>query len=107
VIVYGALTLSVAAFYLRFFFTLDRKLQVGLGVAAVLYVGGAIGMEMIAARHLGNDAEDFRYAIYYTIEENLEIIASMLTAIVLLRYLRERETRLLCYVEPPGSEETR
>lgn len=107
VIVYGVLTLSVAAFYLRFFFTLDRKLQIGLGVAAVLYVGGAIGMEMIAAQHLGNDAEDVRYAIYYTIEENLEIIASMLTAIVLMRFLRERETKFLGYVEPSRSEGTR
>lgn len=107
VIVYGVLTLSVVAFYLRFFFTLDRSLQVGLAVAAVLYVGGAIGMEMFAARELGNDSENLRHAIYYTIEENLEIIASMLTAIVLMRFLRDRGSRILWFFDASESKETR
>lgn len=93
VIVYGLLVLAVAAAYLRFFLALPMRHRVRFALSAALYVGGAIGLEMVAAAHVeAAGGEDLGYALLFTIEENLEMLACLLAIHSLIDYL-ERECR--------------
>ena len=62
--VYLPIGLIFAGAYTRFFFALPRRTKWGLAIAAALYVGGAIGLEMlyenVAAR---NDETPLAFAI--------------------------------------------
>ncbi|MCH7227671.1 hypothetical protein [Haloferula sp. A504] len=89
VIPYALLAVGVGVVYLRFFFSLPRPTQIGFGLAAVLYVFGAIGMEMIAAAHVEKvGGEDMTYGLFFTIEENLEILACILAVDTLMAFAR-------------------
>lgn len=91
VIVYGFLSLLVSAIYLRFFLALPNRYKWRFALAAVTYVGGALGLEMIAASHVEDRGEqDFLYAVLFTIEENLEMVGCLFAIHGLLDYL-ERE----------------
>ncbi|MEO1235450.1 MAG: hypothetical protein AAFX76_01540 [Planctomycetota bacterium] len=63
---------------------MERPTGVRLWVAAVLYFGGAVGMEMVgglAAEHGGQDSLSFFLA--YTVEESLEILGLSLGVLTL------------------------
>lgn len=88
VIAYGLLTLLVSGVYLRFFFALPQRYKWRFALTALTYVGGALGLEMIAASHVEDTgAEDFFYAVLFTIEENLEMLACLFAIHGLLDYL--------------------
>ena len=91
VVPYALLAVVVGVIYLRFFLSLPRETQIGFAIAAALYVFGAIGMEMIAANHFESvGAEDMTYGIFFTIEENLEILACLLAVDSLMQFARKR-----------------
>lgn len=91
VIAYGALTLVVAVVYLPFFLRLPRRFQFRFGFAALLYVGGAIGLEMLAAGHASEHGDEGGlYTVFVAIEETLEMLAFLLVGHSLIHYL-ERE----------------
>ncbi|MEM9237964.1 MAG: hypothetical protein AAGB14_14415 [Verrucomicrobiota bacterium] len=80
VIPYAVLALTAAAYFLPFYLKLDRRYQWIFGLAGVLYVSGAIGLEMAEAAVTEKHGEGLLlYGILYTIEENLEILAVLLT----------------------------
>ncbi len=87
VIPYALLAGAVALFFLKFFLTLGRRYQWLLAAASGLYVAGALGCEMLAADHSGEQGvESIGVAILYTIEENLEMIAAVIAAWAILTY---------------------
>ena len=92
---YLVLTLAFAISYRRFYFALPRRLRLLLGAAGVVYVFGALVLELvgsaIVSTHGGLDGgglDDWRHAIAYTCEEFFEM-----AGIVLAVYA------LLCHVE--------
>ncbi len=88
VIAYGVLTLFVAVVFLPFFFRLPRCFRFRFGMAAVLYVGGAIGLEMIAASQVAAiGGEGPAYPWLVAVEESLEMGAFLLVIDSLLQYL--------------------
>lgn len=88
--------LVVALAYLRFFFHLPRKTRLWFLVAAVLFVGGAIGMEMLSARlssfygweNLENVPDNVKMviAIQTALEELLEMSGVLVFIYALLSY---------------------
>ena len=59
-------------------------------VAAVLYIGGALGFEMITARHFElYDDENLAYLLLVTMEETLEIIGALIFVYALLQYFSD------------------
>lgn len=91
VIAYGALTLFVSTIYLPFFLQLPRRFQVRFGLSAFLFVAGAIGLEMVAAKQVFSIGhEGAIYPFLVAIEESLEMGALLLAAHSLIHYL-ERE----------------
>ncbi len=77
-------------------------------LAGALYLGGAIGMEMLAAPIAEVDgAENVRFAILATIEETLEMCGVILFVWGLLRYLENQYGEFAVVVgEAPANQRT-
>lgn len=77
--------------YLRFVRDLPPPIKPRIIVAAVLLVGGAVGMEMVAGTMAGTAARDgWPYFIVSTIEETMELASAILMVDTLLLYLEDR-----------------
>lgn len=79
VIPYAGLALVVVALLFRFFLRLPRVTQGLFAIAAAAYLTGALGMEMIAARHSEqHGSEGWTYHAFVIVEESLEMMAVIL-----------------------------
>lgn len=90
IIPYGIVLLIFTFVYLRFLFYLPRKTKYLFVTAGVIYVGGALGMEMIGGmikEMYGR--QNLYYAIEYTIEESLEMIGIVIFIYALMEYIRK------------------
>lgn len=78
-----------AVCYLRFFLALPTNAKVGFALSAGLYVGGALGMEMLCGPFFEAGYEDTAiYLVLTRVEELFEILGAVLFVYVLLGYLR-------------------
>ncbi|HSV53231.1 MAG TPA: hypothetical protein VLJ57_14025 [Burkholderiaceae bacterium] len=85
----GALVATtVALAYLRFLMALAPEIRYAFLLAAGLYLGGAIGLEMAggayAARH---GADNLVHALYAAVEESLEMAGTIVFIRALLAYI--------------------
>lgn len=84
--------LVLAAFYVRFIFRLPSLTRIQFILAACLYVGGALGVEMTGGYYAANFGEDnITYSLITTLEESLELIGVSLFVFSLLQYLANEE----------------
>jgi hypothetical protein len=84
----GVLVLAIGSIYLRFFLALAPQFQRLFGAAALLYVGGALGVEMLGGRHADlYGLENLSYRMYQTVEESFEMFGMVLFIHALLRYV--------------------
>lgn len=122
-----ALVAAFAAFFVRFLGRLPRATRRGMVVAGIVFVGGALGVEMIGASYsAAHPMVDLSYVLMVTVEETLEMLGMALLIWTLLAYVpiglpdtrwsvrvatgQGRETRLLSVrdphrasvAEPPG-----
>ncbi|GAB4578831.1 MAG: hypothetical protein Fur0022_15680 [Anaerolineales bacterium] len=90
VIIAIPLVIFVGLTYLRFFLHLPSKMKVLFVVSAVLYLGGAVGMEMIGGWFAENYGENRpMYNVITTVEEILEMVGILTLIHTLLVYLSE------------------
>lgn len=86
-------TILVAIFiwkYWKFMLYLPKKLQRHFLIAISLYVGGALGMEMVGSYYDGIDGQqNLVYAMLATIEEVMEMMGCVVFIYGLLTYLGE------------------
>jgi hypothetical protein len=74
--------------YLRFLFHLPMKTRTKVAVAGVVYVGGALGVELILGAFTDKHGnENFTWAMIGMVEESMEIVGSSLFLYALLEYL--------------------
>ena len=91
VISYSILVLLLAAIYLRFFLKMDKKVFWAFIGAAVIFLSGAIGFELIGANESSQHGTDtVLYSIYYTIEESLEMFGVIYLIYILLGLLESK-----------------
>lgn len=93
-----------AVLYLRFFFALPRRFQALFALAGAMYVGGALGVEMVSWAYryplhmqTPNDFEasrDFVYLVIVHFEELLEMVGVVTFVYALLAYLSWQQPRL-------------
>jgi hypothetical protein len=77
-------------FFLKFFLSLPTQIKVSILLAGFLYVGGAMGMEMISGKYSDlYGQENFSYEILVTIEESLEMFGIVVMINFLLSYLKQ------------------
>jgi len=82
-----ALVLVLALFFLRFMLHLPTKTRLSFLVAVILFIGGAIGFELIGGRYAElNGPKNLMYSMIVTIEESLEMGGLIVFIWALLRY---------------------
>jgi hypothetical protein len=77
----------LALVFLRFFLHLPPKTRLAFLAAAALYIGGAIGFELIGGRHVELVGRDYLYTLLTTTEESLEMTGAIVLIWALLDYL--------------------
>ena len=89
VILYGLGVAAIGVVYLRFVLRLPQPTRRLALLAGFLYVGGAIGFEMIGGWYYWRigGVENFVYAVIVAVEEFLEMCGSILFLYTLLGYL--------------------
>ena len=81
------LVLILGLFFLKFLLHLPMTVRLRFLIAATLYLGGAIGIELIGGRHAElHGEENLTYSIITTIEESLEIAGLIFFIWALLKY---------------------
>jgi hypothetical protein len=107
-VVVGVLAVAVFVLsYLRFLFHLPRRTAVLFVIAGTLYVGGAIGLELLGhARWNRLGDKDWIYYLYVTAEELSEMLGAVLFAYALLEYLGRSGTAFQIRVVSDGAPAT-
>ena len=97
VIPYSIAFLIASVIYFRFYLTLNKNLKFRLFFCALIFLSGAMGLEIISAQEAEtNGTSSLRYSILYTIEETLEIVGLILLIDTLVGHLsRERKSILI------------
>ena len=89
VISYGLATLTLAIIYLPFFLKMERKRFWQFILAAFIYLGGAVGLELLGAREADLHGTDtMLYCALFTVEESLEMFGVIYLINILLDMLR-------------------
>lgn len=96
--------------YRKWFAALERPTRRGIWIAAAVYLGGAIGMEVLSGVYWarqGVESHDLVYTILTTIEETLEMAGMLLFIRVLLDYGSARGWGIALIRTPePGASQT-
>jgi hypothetical protein len=91
----AALVGLVGLCYLRFAMSLPRRTQLQLALAGILFVGGAIGVEMLSGAQADLIGEEnFDYAMIVTLEEFLEMLGVVVLIRCLLEYIQANLRRI-------------
>ena len=88
VISYTLLVLILGVVYFRFFWHMERKIFWRFVLAAVIFLSGAVGFELLGAREASLYGTDTPlYSLLYTIEESLEMFGVIYLISLLLTLL--------------------
>jgi hypothetical protein len=91
VLPYAGLVAIFTAAFLRFWKDLPRPARRGMALAAAVYIGGALGMELAGSLIVTNLGwESPLYALEVVIEETMELVGIALFVLALAGLLRER-----------------
>jgi len=103
VIPYGIATVVLALLYFRFVWQLPKATRARFIAAGLLFLGGALGFEMLSAIAADRyDYDSISYTVLYSIEEMLEMLGIVLFLYALLSHLAE-ETGGVILRMAPGS----
>ena len=88
-VIFGiAVVVAFALSYLKFFFSLPPKTQRQFFSAAAIFLGGAVGMELVGGFYSGSHGmHNLQYAMLSTVEEGLEMGGVILLINALLTYV--------------------
>lgn len=85
-----AIVIVLALFFLRFLFGLPPKTRFRFLVAGTIYIGGAIGMEMIGGRYVESHGDaTLTYIMMSTVEESMEMAGVIYFIWALLLYIAD------------------
>jgi hypothetical protein len=85
-----ALVLVLGLFFLRFLLDLPAAVRLRFSMAATLYIGGAIGVELIGGRYAElHGKRNWSYSMIATVEESLEMAGLIVFIWALLKYLAD------------------
>ena len=91
-----ALTLVLGLFFLRFLLYQPATTRLAFSIAVILYIGGAVGFELIEGLHIELSGQDATYTMMATVEESLEMVGVIVFIRSLLVYIADnhKEVRL-------------
>jgi len=89
VLPYVVVFLVLVAAYFKFYLRLPRPTQVGLFIAAVMFLFGAVALDMVGGNEAdANGTSTIYYSVLYTIEEILEMTGVIVLIRTLLLYMK-------------------
>lgn len=97
----GALVTSViAVIYFRFWLNLPSKTRLLFLASAAIFIGGALGIEMIGGYYLSNHGYNFGYQMITLIEETMEKMGIALFIYTLLDYMKYAKIDIDLRIKP-------
>lgn len=94
-----ALLLLFGIGYTRFFWHLSSRWKLLFAASGVIYVGGALGVEMLGGLHVAQyDEQTFTSVLLVTVEEVMEMTGVALFIYSLLEYIRTRDIEVILTV---------
>jgi hypothetical protein len=80
----------LAVLFFSFLKNLPSRARVGFLVSASIYLGGAIGMELVGGTYVSqNGMENFNFNLLATLEESLEMLGASMFVRTLLTYISD------------------
>lgn len=70
-----------------------------MALAAVIYVGGALGFEMIGGYVRSNISDGLKYSLFVMLEESFEMLGASVAIYALLHNLRSVTQRVPIHVD--------
>ncbi|HYD32927.1 MAG TPA: hypothetical protein VEA39_00010 [Methylophilaceae bacterium] len=97
IIPYGLLAMLLAGIYGRFVFEMPIHIRNGLLLSATLFLGGALGFEMLSGMlfEQNNRADSLLYGVMSTVRESLELGGIILFINTLLWYIEDVQKNIL------------
>lgn len=87
--------LAVGLFFLKFLLHLSAKTRLAFLLAAALYLGGAIGVELIGGRYAElHGLKNLTYSMITTVEESLEMAGLIVFIWALLKYCADNHKEM-------------
>lgn len=96
----GVLTL----YFLRFLLRLPPKTRLAFFLAAIIYLGGAIGMEVVGGRIFEVHGRDLLYTLTSHVEESLEMTGVIIFIQALLVYIAETFEEVQIIFDPDSGQ---
>ena len=86
---YGIVTVSVLGLlFLPFLLSLPQWTRVLFVLAGALFIGGAVGVEILALPYEAGRPAEFRWALLVALEESMELLGITLFIVSLQHYIR-------------------
>ncbi|MBC30694.1 MAG: hypothetical protein CMH48_07590 [Muricauda sp.] len=107
VLPYGLILAALTIYFLPFLKNLPKKITRLFILSGSTFVGGAIGMELFGGmQHSSYGKETFLYAVFYTIEETLEMLGLAIFIFALLYFIANhtQKQKIQISLEKEGSE---
>lgn len=99
VIPYGILVIAIGLIYLRFLFSLNVRIRYLIILAAILFVGGAIGVEMIGGQWVElYGQENAAYELITTCEQSLQMAGILVFIYALMSYIASELNDLFIHI---------
>lgn len=91
----GFIVLFLAGIFFRFWLNLPSKPRISFLIAGLLYVGGAIGMELVGGKYFeAHGGDNLVYIGLTAIEESLELAGVIVFIWALLEYISDNYTEV-------------
>ncbi len=104
VVPYGIAMAVLALAYSKFVWELPKETRARFVMAGVIFLTGALGIEMLGAREADlNGYDTVTYCVLYSLEEMLEMLGIILFIYTLLSHLARETGRLSVVLELPRS----
>ncbi len=98
----------LAFVYSKFVWALRKETRTQVVMAGVIFVSGALGVEMLGAREADlNGYDTVTYCVLYSLEEMLEMLGIILFIYALLSHLAREPGGLSVVLELPGNARSR
>jgi hypothetical protein len=99
VIPYGILLIGMMVIYFRFLFTLPVRFRYLIIFAAILYIGGALGGELLGGYWTERyGQENITYTLITTCEESLEMVGILVFTYTLMSYIASELKDLFIHI---------
>lgn len=103
VVPYGIATIGIGLVFLRFVLGLPRQTRTRFIAAGIIFLSGAVGLEMLGAREADLYSTDtVTYCVLYTFEELFEMLGIVLFIYALLCHLTNEIGSVRVVMHPPG-----